>query len=145
MALNLQEEYNKTDIKGTILLAKEGVNGTIAGSATALNKFFLFLDKFNQFKDLVPKFSSSNKNPFLRMKVRLKKEIVTIGIPEVNPSNLVGKYLNVEKWNELLNESDSMIIDTRNEYEVSIGTFKNSINPKIKSFRDFPMWAKKTL
>ena len=77
------------------------------------------------------------------MKVRLKKEIVTIGIPEVNPSKLVGKYLDIEKWNRLLNESDSMIIDTRNEYEVSIGTFKNSINPKIKYFRDFPMWAKK--
>ncbi len=142
-------EFNKfldeTAIKGTILLAKEGVNGTISGSATDLKKFFLFLNKFNQFKDLVPKFSSSNKNPFLRMKVRLKKEIVTIGIPEVNPSNLVGNYLNVGKWNELLNESDSMIIDTRNEYEVSIGTFKNSINPKIKSFRDFPMWVKKNL
>ena len=136
---------NKTAIKGTILLAKEGVNGTIAGSESDLKKFFLYLDKFNQFKKLVPKFSFSNKNPFLRMKVRLKKEIVTIGIPEVNPSNLVGKYLDIEKWNELLNESDSMIIDTRNEYEVSIGTFKNSINPKIKSFRDFPMWAKKNL
>ena len=136
---------DKTAIKGTIILAKEGVNGTIAGSESDLIKFFLYLDKFSQFKNLVPKFSSSNKNPFLRMKVRLKKEIVTIGIPEVNPSNLVGKYLDVEKWNELLNESDSMIIDTRNEYEVSIGTFKNSINPKIKSFRDFPMWAKKNL
>ena len=79
------------------------------------------------------------------MKVRLKKEIVTIGIPEVNPSYLVGKYLDVRKWNELLNENNSIIIDTRNEYEVSIGTFKNSINPKIKSFKDFPMWAKKNL
>ena len=79
------------------------------------------------------------------MKVRLKKEIVTIGIPEVSPSNLVGKYLNVEEWNEFLNESDSMIIDTRNDYEVSIGTFKNSINPKIKSFRNFPNWVQKNL
>mgnify|MGYP003334428663 FL=1 len=103
------------------------------------------MDKFSQFKDITPKFSSSNKNPFLRMKVRLKKEIVTIGIPEVSPSNLVGKYLNVEEWNEFLNESDSMIIDTRNDYEVSIGTFKNSINPKIKSFRNFPNWVQKNL
>jgi len=79
------------------------------------------------------------------MKVRLKKEIVTIGIPEVSPSNLVGKYLNVEEWNEFLNESNSMIIDTRNNYEVSIGTFKNSINPNIKSFRDFPKWVQKNL
>ncbi len=136
---------NKTNIKGTILLAEEGLNGTIAGSASDLKKFFLYLGKFSQFKDLSPKFSSSKKNPFLRMKVRLKKEIVTIGIPEVNPSNLVGKHLDVGKWNELLNESDSIIIDTRNKYEVSIGTFKNSINPKIKSFRDFPMWVKKNL
>ena len=135
----------KTTIKGTILLANEGLNGTIAGLPSDLNKFFLFLDKFSQFRDLIPKYSLSNKNPFFRMKVKLKKEIITIGIPEVNPSKLVGKYLNVKKWNKLLNESDSMIIDTRNDYEVSIGTFKNSINPKIKSFRDFPIWAKKNL
>ena len=135
----------KTNVKGTILLANEGVNGTIAGSVSDLKKFFLYLEKFSQFNNIIPKFSSNNKNPFFRMKVRLKKEIITIGIPEVNPSKLVGKYLDVEKWNRLLNESDSMIIDTRNEYEVSIGTFKNSINPKIKFFRDFPIWAKKNL
>ena len=139
------KSLSKTNIKGTILLANEGVNGTIAGSESDLKKFFLYMDKFSQFKDITPKFSSSNKNPFLRMKVRLKKEIVTIGIPEVSPFNQVGKYLNVEEWNELLNVSDSMIIDTRNDYEVSIGTFKNSINPKIKSFRNFPNWVQKNL
>ena len=145
LKIKFEKSLSKTNIKGTILLANEGINGTIAGSDSDLKKFFLYLDKFSQFKDITPKFSSSNKNPFLRMKVRLKKEIVTIGIPEVSPSNLVGKYLNVEEWNEFLNESDSMIIDTRNNYEVSIGTFKNSINPKIKSFRDFPNWVQKNL
>ena len=145
LKIKFDKSLSKTNIKGTILLANEGVNGTIAGSESDLKKFFLYLDKFSQFKDITPKFSSSNKNPFLRMKVRLKKEIVTIGIPEVSPSNLVGKYLNVEEWNEFLNESNSMIIDTRNNYEVSIGTFKNSINPKIKSFRDFPKWVQKNL
>ena len=145
LKIKFDKYLSKTDIKGTILLANEGVNGTIAGSESDLKKFFLYMDKFSQFKDINPKFSSSNKNPFLRMKVRLKKEIVTIGIPEVSPSNLVGKYLNVEEWNEFLNESDSMIIDTRNDYEVSIGTFKNSINPKIKSFRNFPNWVQKNL
>ena len=145
LKIKFDKSLSKTNIKGTILLANEGVNGTIAGSESDLKKFFLYMDKFNQFKDITPKFSSSNKNPFLRMKVRLKKEIVTIGIPEVSPSNLVGKYLNVEEWNEFLNESDSMIIDTRNNYEVSIGTFKNSINPKIKSFRNFPNWVQKNL
>ena len=145
LKIKFDECLSKTNIKGTILLANEGVNGTIAGSESDLKKFFLYMDKFSQFKDITPKFSSSNKNPFLRMKVRLKKEIVTIGIPEVSPSNLVGKYLNVEEWNEFLNESDSMIIDTRNDYEVSIGTFKNSINPKIKSFRNFPNWVQKNL
>ena len=145
LKIKFDEFLSKTNVKGTILLANEGINGTIAGSASDLKKFFLYLEKFSQFNDLMPKFSSNNKNPFLRMKVRLKKEIVTIGIPEVNPSKLVGKYLDIEKWNRLLNESDSMIIDTRNEYEVSIGTFKNSINPKIKFFRDFPIWAKKNL
>ncbi|MFL2821353.1 MAG: rhodanese-related sulfurtransferase [Alphaproteobacteria bacterium] len=145
LKIKFDKSLSKTNIKGTILLAKEGVNGTIAGSESDLKKFFIYIDKFSQFKDITPKFSSSNKNPFLRMKVRIKKEIVTIGIPEVSPSNLVGKYLNVEEWNEFLNESDSMIIDTRNNYEVSIGTFKNSINPKIKSFRDFPKWVQKNL
>ena len=145
LKIKFDKSLSKTNIKGTILLANEGVNGTIAGSESDLKKFFLYIDKFSQFKDITPKFSSSNKNPFLRMKVRLKKEIVTIGIPEVCPSNLVGKYLNVEEWNEFLNESNSMIIDTRNNYEVSIGTFKNSINPKIKSFRDFPKWVQKNL
>ena len=145
LKIKFDKSLSKTNIKGTILLANEGINGTIAGSESDLKNFFLYLDKFSQFKDITPKFSSSNKNPFLRMKVRLKKEIVTIGIPEVSPSNLVGKYLNVEEWNEFLNESDSMIIDTRNDYEVSIGTFKNSINPKIKSFRNFPNWVQKNL
>ena len=145
LKIKFDKSLSKTNIKGTILLANEGVNGTIAGSESDLKKFFLYMDKFSQFKDINPKFSYSNKNPFLRMKVRLKKEIVTIGIPEVSPSNLVGKYLNVEEWNEFLNESDSMIIDTRNDYEVSIGTFKNSINPKIKSFRNFPNWVQKNL
>ena len=145
LKIKFDKSLSKTNIKGTILLANEGVNGTIAGSESDLKKFFLYIDKFSQFKDITPKFSSSNKNPFLRMKVRLKKEIVTIGIPDVSPSNLVGKYLNVEEWNEFLNESDSMIIDTRNDYEVSIGTFKNSINPKIKSFRNFPNWVQKNL
>ena len=145
LKIKFDKSLSKTNIKGTILLANEGVNGTIAGSESDLKKFFLYMDKFSQFKDINPKFSSSNKNPFLRMKVRLKKEIVTIGMPEVRPSNLVGKYLNVEEWNEFLNESDSMIIDTRNDYEVSIGTFKNSINPKIKSFRNFPNWVQKNL
>ena len=145
LKIKFDKSLSKTNIKGTILLANEGINGTIAGSESDLKKFFLYIDKFSQFKDITPKFSSSNKNPFLRMKVRLKKEIVTIGIPEVSPSHQVGKYLNVEEWNELLNESDSMIIDTRNDYEVSIGTFKNSINPKIKSFRNFPNWVQKNL
>ena len=145
LKIKFDKSLSKTNIKGTILLANEGFNGTIAGSESDLKEFFLYMDKFSQFKDITPKFSSSNKNPFLRMKVRLKKEIVTIGIPEVSPSNLVGKYLNVEEWNEFLNERDSMIIDTRNDYEVSIGTFKNSINPKIKSFRDFPNWVQENL
>ena len=145
LKIKFDKSLSKINIKGTILLANEGVNGTIAGSESDLKKFFLYMDKFSQFKDITPKFSYSNKNPFLRMKVRLKKEIVTIGIPEVSPSHQVGKYLNVEEWNELLNQSDSMIIDTRNDYEVSIGTFKNSINPKIKSFRDFPNWVQENL
>ena len=135
----------KTDIKGTILLAKEGINGTISSSKHDLKRFFLFLEKFKEFNEICPKYSCADKNPFLRMKVRLKKEIVTIGIPEVNTIENVGEYLDADNWNKLVNHSESIIIDTRNHYEVSIGTFKNSINPKINSFREFPRWVKKNL
>ena len=133
------------NIKGTILLAGEGINGTICGGDKDTLIFFEKITLFSQFKDLEPKYSVCNTNPFLRMKVRLKSEIVNIGNKQVNPEKLIGKYIKPLQWNKIINDKDTMIIDTRNNYEVSIGTFKNSINPKINSFREFPNWVKKNL
>ncbi len=133
------------NIKGTILLANEGINGTICGGEKHTLKFFENLTMFSKFKDLEPKYSVCNNNPFMRMKVRLKSEIVTIGNKESNPEKMVGEYVKPQKWNKILDEKDTLVVDTRNKYEVSIGTFKNSINPEINSFREFPKWAKKNL
>ncbi len=136
---------NKTEIKGTILIAKEGINGTIAGKkdeiTLALKKIWC-LDLLN---DLEPKYSFAYKNPFFRMKIRLKKEIVTIGLSEISPNKTVGNYVKPENWNDLISDKNLLLIDTRNSYEVSIGSFENAINPNIKNFREFPHWVTKNL
>jgi len=143
---NLFNDYLKDlEIKGTILLAEEGINSTIAGNYNDMLYFFNKLSELKKFKDIEPKYSVCNINPFLRMKVRLKNEIVTIGDKKVNPNKFVGKYLDPNEWNDFLNDKSAMIIDTRNGYEVSIGSFQNSLNPKLKSFRDFPKWVEKNL
>ena len=98
-----------------------------------------------KFSDIIPKYSYSSKDSFNRMKVRLKKEIVTIGNTEVNPNKYIGKYIEPNDWNELISDPNTILIDTRNEYEVAIGTFKGAINPKTKSFRDLPNWIKNNL
>ncbi len=140
--VNTLSEY---DLKGTILLANEGINGTIAGKKDTIIFVLNFLSSFNFFKDIEHKFSFCDKNPFLRMKVKLKKEIITIGDLNINPIESVGNYLEPEEWNDFLQRENSIVIDTRNNYEVSIGSFKNSINPNLKSFRDFPKWVKEKL
>ena len=133
------------DTKGTILIAPEGINGTIEGSKINIDKFINYLKTDIRFIDLAPKFSYSSKDSFHRMKVRLKKEIVTIGDTNVNPNKKIGKYIDPLNWNSILSDPDTIIIDTRNEYEVSIGSFKGSINPKTKSFREFPKWVELNL
>ena len=124
----------KNSIKGTILLASEGINGTISGQKNNIHKFLEFIktDPFlnGSFKNLEHKESWASKNPFYRMKVRLKKEIVALGVGEVSPAKKVGQYINPEDWNALIEDPDTIVIDTRNNYEVDIGTFKNSINPQ---------------
>ena len=137
--------FSSSNLKGTVLLAKEGINGMVAGSFNDMNVFLKYLLNFDEFKDMKFRFSNTEKNPFLRMKIKIKKEIVTLGLSNVNPKKIVGKHLNVKEWNQLLKEEKSIIIDTRNDYEVSIGTFENSINPKLKSFREFPKWAQENL
>ena len=139
----------KNSIKGTILLASEGINGTISGDEKKIQKFIEFIkeDSFfkNNFKNLEHKESWASENPFYRMKVRLKKEIVALGVDGISPTKKVGEYVNPEDWNKLINDPNTIVIDTRNNYEVDIGTFKNSINPETETFREFPSYVEKNL
>lgn len=126
------------DIKGTILLAAEGINGTIAGSRQAIDSVLSFLRSDPSLVDLEHKESHADSPPFERLKVRLKKEIVTLGLPEIDPSDRVGTYVTPQEWNALISDPEVTLIDTRNDYEVSIGTFQGAQNPKTSSFRQFP-------
>ncbi|MDA7691562.1 rhodanese-related sulfurtransferase [Methylophilaceae bacterium] len=145
----IQKFCQKNNIKGTILLANEGINGTISGQDIKIYKFLEFIKKdsfFNDnFKNLEHKYSWASKNPFYRMKVRLKKEIVALGIEGISPTKKVGVYVNPEDWNKLIKDPDTIVIDTRNNYEVNIGTFKNSINPETESFRELPSYIDNNL
>ncbi|MBW4642885.1 MAG: rhodanese-related sulfurtransferase [Goleter apudmare HA4340-LM2] len=125
-------------IKGTILLAREGINGTIAGSRQAIDSVLNFLRSDPRLADLEPKESSADTPPFERMKVRLKSEIVTLGLPEVDPSQQVGIYVSPDEWNDLISDPEVIVIDTRNDYEVNIGSFAGAQNPQTQSFREFP-------
>jgi UPF0176 protein len=133
-------------IKGTLLLADEGINGTVAGSEKAIHAFLDFLKNNplfkGHFKNLSHKESWSDKHPFYRMKVKLKKEIVTLGVPGVSPTKMVGKYVKPQDWNSIISDPEVILIDTRNNYEYAIGTFKNAINPKMMTFREFPEYVK---
>lgn len=129
------------EIKGTILLAREGINGTVSGSKKAIESLLTFLRKDPRLTDLDAKFSEADSSPFYRMKVRLKKEIVTMGVENIDPNKVVGTYVDPSDWNELISDPDTILIDTRNDYEVEIGTFKGAVNPKTKTFREFPNWV----
>ena len=128
------------DVRGTILVAKEGLNGTIAGSRGGIDAAFTLMRGLPGFADLEYKTSYTDENPFLRLKVRLKKEIVTMGVDGVDPNAQVGDYVEPEDWNALIRSDDVVVIDTRNDYEVAIGTFDGAIDPKTKTFREFPEW-----
>ena len=132
-------------IRGTLLLAEEGINGTIAGTAQAISEVLAYLKKDDRLADLECKFSYNTDRPFLRMKVKLKKEIVTMGRPGIDPNQRVGRYASPEQWNTLVDDPECLVIDTRNDYEVEIGTFQGAINPNTTSFREFPEWVEKNL
>ena len=132
---------NHNQVKGTILLAAEGINGTIAGSSEGVHAVLKFLRSDVRFADLVHKESFSEKAPFYRLKIRLKREIVTMGIPDINPSLMAGKYVKPDEWNQLLDDPDVVVVDVRNNFEVSMGTFAGAINPQTTSFSDLPAWA----
>jgi UPF0176 protein len=127
-------------IKGTILIASEGINGTIAGAPDALDRVLDHIRALPGCDTLEVKFSLAATMPFHRMKVRLKREIVTMGQPDIDPLSDVGHYVAPEDWNALIDAPDTILIDTRNDYEVEIGSFAGAINPETKSFSEFPDW-----
>jgi UPF0176 protein len=133
-------------IKGTLLLADEGINGTVAGFEKSVLELLEYLKNDplfeDSFKGLGHKESWSDKHPFYRMKVKLKKEIVTLGVPGVSPTKMVGQYVKPKDWNSIISDPAVVIIDTRNDYEYAIGSFKNAINPKTTTFREFPNFVK---
>ena len=140
----LRSRLNDLNIYGTILIGEEGINGTISSDdSSQLSQAICFIESIKGFKGLDLKFSQSAKKPFIRLKVKLKKEIVTIGDTKINPNELAGEYVDPKDWNKLIEDEETIIIDTRNNYEYSIGTFKNSINTKTKKFREFPEWLEK--
>ena len=130
-------------ILGTILIANEGINGTISGPKKNLDLLISDIKKILKIKKLSLKISKNRFIPFYRLKVRIKKEIVTLGDRSVKPEKISGKYVQPKDWDKVVNNRDYLVIDTRNEYEISIGTFKNAHNPKTKSFREFPNYIKK--
>ena len=133
------------NIRGTLLLAKEGVNGTIAGDNDSIMKSLDYLQKDGRLAGLEYKLSYSEKPPFKRLKVKLKKEIVTLGVSNIDPIFSSGTYVKPADWNELINDPDVVLIDTRNNYEFEIGSFKGSINPNTETFREFPAYTKNNL
>lgn len=145
----IQAACESNNIKGTILLAEEGINGTIAGSIKDIHKVLNFLrtdSQFeNRFANLEHKESFADEHPFYRMKVRLKKEIVTLGVAGVSPTTQVGTYVKPEDWNALISDPNVILVDTRNDYEVDIGTFKGALDPKTTTFREFPEYVANNL
>ena len=135
----------KNNIVGTILLANEGINGTIAGSEESVLAVIQGLKDDPLLLDIEPKFSKAEGEIFKRMKVRFKKEIVSMGMENIKPANLKGKTVKASDWNALITNPKTLVIDTRNQYECAIGTFKGSLDPKTKSFREFPKWSKNNL
>lgn len=132
-------------IKGSILLAAEGVNGTIAGLPDKIDLVINALAEITGILGIEPKYSAAKTMPFKRMKVRLKKEIVTIGNVKADPTELVGTYVEPEDWNALVNDPDVVLIDTRNGYEVGVGTFRGAIDPHTESFGEFPKYVRENL
>lgn len=128
-------------IKGTVLLAAEGINGTVAGSREAIDGLLAYLKSDHRFHDLNHKESFDEALPFYRMKVKLKKEIVTMGVEGIDPRRLVGTYVKPKEWNQLIADPEVLVVDTRNDYEVELGTFKRAVNPKTESFREFPEYV----
>lgn len=133
----------KNHIKGTLLLAEEGINGTVSGSRRGMDALFAWFGKDPRLADIEHKESFCDAHPFYRSKVKLKKEIVTLGVPGIDPNRRVGTYVEPKDWNALLEDPEVLLVDTRNDYEVAIGTFEGAEDPKIGSFRQFPEFVRR--
>jgi len=141
----LREFCKEQSVRGTLLLASEGINGTIAGSREGIDAVLAYLKADPRLVNLEHKESYSEHMPFFRTKVKLKKEIVTMGVPGVDPLHLVGSYVEPKDWNALISDPDVVVLDTRNHYEYAIGTFAGAIDPKTETFREFPDYVKQNL
>lgn len=136
----LLAQCEEVGIKGTLLLAREGINGTIAGSENAIAQIIGYIRTIPGCADIVVKYSSAETEPFAKMKVKLKREIVTMGEPDIDPNLSVGHYVDPHDWNALISDPNTIVIDTRNTYEVATGKFKGAIDPLTETFREFPAW-----
>ena len=141
----LDKVCNKAGTVGTILLAPEGINGTISGTAQGVQTVLEFLSCDQRLVGLTPKYSTATGKTFKRMKIKIKKEIVSMGKAEVKPAKVTGEYISPEAWNDVIADPDTVVVDARNYYEHSVGTFTNSIQPNTKSFREFPEWVDQEL
>lgn len=140
--LNVMEA---NEVRGTLLLANEGINGTISGSRAGIDAVLAWLKSDQRLADLSFKESFTDTAPFKRSKVKLKKEIVTMGVEGIDPLKVVGSYVKPSQWNELISDPEVVLVDTRNDYEIEIGTFKNAIDPNTTTFREFPQYVKENL
>ncbi len=132
---------NKHEIRGTLLLANEGINGTVASTREGIDALLAWFKQDSRLADIVYKESFDKQQPFNRTKVKLKKEIVTLGVEGIDPRHVVGTYVKPSDWNELISDPEVFVVDTRNDYEIEIGTFKNAVNPETETFRDFPEYV----
>src|SRR5690625_24412 len=133
-------ERNK--VTGTLLLAREGINGTIAGPEDGIRAVLDYLRSDPRMAGLEHKESWAQRQPFYRMKVKLKREIVTMGVPDIDPETMAGEYIEPADWNQLISDPDVVVVDVRNDYEVAVGTFRSAINPRTDSFSEFPDWVR---
>jgi len=133
------------DVRGTLLLAKEGINGTVSGTRDAIDTLLTWLKTDERLADISYKESFTQAHPFNRTKVKLKKEIVTMGVEGIDPNHVVGTYVEPKDWNALISDPDVVVVDTRNDYEFEVGTFKHALNPNTETFREFPQYVKDNL
>ena len=141
----LKQVMLDNQVRGTLLLANEGINGTVAGSREGVDRLLYWLQQQPCLADIDYKESYTNDAPFSRTKVKLKKEIVTMGVEGIDPLQVVGTYIEPKDWNDLISDPDVLLVDTRNDYEVEVGTFKNAIDPNTTTFREFPQYVKEHL